>query len=64
MVSITSSQIIHWLHTGLCLGLNLAIPRIRDSRYARFVIALLILNEIRGLCVVFTAVDHGAPWLW
>ena len=50
-------------HTALCLGLNLAIGRIRESRYARYVIALLILNEIRDLYFVYTAADHALPWL-
>ena len=50
-------------HTVLCLGLNLAIGKIRQSRYARYVIALLILNEIRGLYVVYTAAGQALPWI-
>lgn len=46
-------------HTILSFGLNLAIAKLRVSRYARLLVALLILNEIRGLYVVYAAVDHG-----
>ena len=52
------------VHTVLCLGLNLAINRVRSSRYARYVLALLILNEIRGVYVVYTTADQMLlPWI-
>ena len=52
------------VHTVLCLGLNLVINRVRNSRYARYVLALLILNEIRGLYVVYTTADQVLlPWI-
>jgi hypothetical protein len=57
------AQVLHIVHTFLCLGLNLVIGKVRRSRYARYVIALLVLNEIRGLYVVYTAADHALPWL-
>ncbi|MCL6741976.1 hypothetical protein LZ518_12635 [Sphingomonas sp. RB56-2] len=52
------------VHTIFCLGLNLAITRVRTSRYARYVMALLILNEIRGAYVVYTTADQLLmPWI-
>ena len=52
------------VHTVLCLGLNLAINRVRCGRYARYVLALLVLNEIRGLYVVYTTADQVLlPWI-
>jgi hypothetical protein len=59
-----ASSALQIAHTILCCGLNLAIGKIRQSGYARYVIALLILNEIRGAFVVYTATHHMLlPWL-
>lgn len=49
--------LIHVIHTILCLGLNYAIPAIRMGRWAKYVLALIILNELRGLYMVYLAWD-------
>ena len=41
------------VNTALCLGLNLAIPRLKQSKWGRYALALIVLNELRGLYVVY-----------
>lgn len=54
---------LYCLHTTLCLGLNLVIKRIRPladgmpRRYKYLLLTIIILNEIRGLYVVYTLGD-------
>ena len=58
------SRVLRITHMVLSLGLNVAIGKIRHSRYARYVMALLILNEIRGLYIVYITADNALlPWL-
>lgn len=55
------ARVIDIGHTILCCGLNKLIPSIRMGRYAKYVVALLTLNELRGLYVVYLAWDQ-LPW--
>lgn len=50
-------------NTVLSFGLSALIEKVRSSRYAKYVVALLILNEVRGAYFVYTAADHFLPWL-
>ncbi len=46
------------LHTVLSLGLNLVLERLKiDAKYRYLFIAVLVLNEIRGLAVVYGIVS-------
>lgn len=46
-------------NTVMCLGLNKLIPKIKSSRWAKWALAIVILNEIRGLTVVYEVLKAG-----
>lgn len=39
----------------LSFGLSELIPRVRNTRWAKYVIALLVLNELRGAYFAYLA---------
>jgi hypothetical protein len=48
------------VHTILCLGLNRLIPFVRRSKWGKFLIVIIVINEIRGLWVAYEVVKAGA----
>lgn len=50
------------LVTILCLGLNRLIKRMHNSRWAKFVFAAIVVNEIRGLMVFNEVMEKAGGW--
>jgi hypothetical protein len=47
-------------HTILCMGLNLLIPRLRENpKLLWLLIAVMVLNEIRGVYVAYSLIQKG-----
>jgi hypothetical protein len=58
----STALILKVLHTILCLGLNLVIARLGlDPKWRYLVIGLLVVNEIRGIAMVYAFGDAVWP---
>jgi hypothetical protein len=42
------------LNAVLTCGLSLLIPKIKQSKWSRYALGFILLNELRGLYIVYT----------